>query len=204
MKLSPLIPVDNEQDALLRIIAHRNSEGPLPGLWLLSLCLAVTYMAGCQEPSSTVTAQAAGGVQIKAMKPEADEVSGGQPKIMVEKDVCDLGEIGIDTKHTGQFKFTNTGNAPLKIILVQTCCGVAVKGVEAGQEYAPGWSGTLEFDYPGSFHAQSGGQSSASPANERSRARHNHVDYQGGRRAPGGLQAGEPEADPETTERRLP
>ncbi len=53
----------------------------------------------------------------------------------------------MDTKLTGQFKFTNSGNAPLVITGVQGCCGVTLKGVQAGQEYAPGQSGTLEFDY---------------------------------------------------------
>jgi hypothetical protein len=65
----------------------------------------------------------------------------------VEKEVCDLGEIGTDTKHTGQFRFTNPGTAPLKIVLVRACCGVAIKGVEAGRQYAPGASGALEFTF---------------------------------------------------------
>ena len=81
------------------------------------------------------------------MKPVVGKVSGRQPQITFEKDTCDLGEVGVGAKLTGQFKFTNTGTAPLKITLVQGCCGVTTKGVEVGQEYAPGQSGTLEFDY---------------------------------------------------------
>jgi hypothetical protein len=81
------------------------------------------------------------------VRPHTGKVAGGQPTITVEKDVCDLGEVGVDTKLTGQFKFTNTGNAPLVVTGAQGCCGVTLKGVQAGQEYAPGQSGTLEFDY---------------------------------------------------------
>jgi hypothetical protein len=135
----------------------------------LSLWLIVMWAAGCQGPGSTATTPAeqqgpeatalstqgageeskpaAKEVQVKVVRPHVGKVSGGQPKITVEKDVCDLGEVGVDTKLTGQFKFTNAGNAPLLITGVQGCCGVTLKGVQAGQEYAPGQSGTLEFDY---------------------------------------------------------
>ena len=127
------------------VVARWNRGASLFGLWLFSLCLVVTWMAGCQEPGSTAKAPAVqqGPEAVGLATPKA----GGQPKITIEKDVCDLGEIGMGTKLTGQFKFTNTGNAPLKITLVQTCCGVTTKGVQVGQEYAPGQSGTLEFDY---------------------------------------------------------
>ena len=131
------------------MIARRDGVRPLGGLWL-SLCLAAIWMAGCQGPSSIATTSAIDDSQVKAVRPAEDKidtVSGGQPKIAVAEDVCDLGEIGLDTKRKGQFRFTNTGAAPLKIAQVRTCCGVAIKGVEAGQEYAPGRSGTLEFDY---------------------------------------------------------
>jgi hypothetical protein len=138
-------------------------------LWFLSLWLVLTWTAGCQGPGSTAAAPAAqpgpeatalatqnGGqgtqpaareVQVKMVRPHTGKVAGGQPTITVEKDVCDLGEVGVDTKLTGQFKFTNTGNAPLEITGVQGCCGVTLKGVQAGQQYAPGQSGALEFDY---------------------------------------------------------
>ena len=150
-------------------LAHRNSIGlwnwcaqHTLRLWLVSLGLVVAWVGGCQGPGSTATAPAVqqgpetagepsqpavSDVQVKMVKPVAGKVSGRQPQITVEKDVCDLGEVGVGAKLTGQFQFTNTGNAPLKITLVQGCCGVITKGVEAGQEYAPGQSGTFEFEY---------------------------------------------------------
>lgn len=151
------------------MVAHRNGTSLGRGLWFLGLWLVVMWGAGCREPGATAdmpamqpdqeaTAPAAPGaaeepkpalqeVQVKAVRFRAGKPAGGQPRITVEKDVCDLGEVGVDTKLTGQFKFTNTGNAPLVVTGVQGCCGVSLKGVKAGQEYEPGQSGTLEFDY---------------------------------------------------------
>jgi len=145
------------------MVAHGNRGSLLLGLRFCTLGLAVMWMAGCQGPGSTATvpavqqgpAQTAGepsqsaasAVQVKVVKPVVGKVSGRQPQITFEKDTLDLGEVGVGAKLTGQFKFTNTGAAPLKITLVQGCCGVTTKGVEVGQEYAPGQSGTLEFDY---------------------------------------------------------
>jgi hypothetical protein len=138
------------------------------GLWLV-----VMWGAGCREPGATADAPeiqpgleatdlaapgaaeeskpAAPEVRFTPVRPRVGRLSGGQPGITVEKDVCDLGEVGVDTKLTGQFKFKNTGNAPLMITGVQGCCGVTLKGVKAGQEYEPGQSGTLEFDYQAPF-----------------------------------------------------
>jgi hypothetical protein len=154
------------------MVAHRKSRiGLLGGVWFLSLWLIMTWMVGCQGPGSTAVTSATqpgpeaavstqqtgeetvpgtGEVVVKMVRPRAGKASGGQPRIAVEKDVCDLGEIGVDTKLKGEFKFTNTGNGPLAITGVQGCCGVTLKGVEAGQEYAPGQSGTLEFEYQAS------------------------------------------------------
>ncbi len=67
--------------------------------------------------------------------------------ITLDKTVHDFGEIGPGTSHTGKFKFTNTGTAPLVITQVRSCCGVGTKGVKNGQKYAPGRSGILEVSY---------------------------------------------------------
>ena len=44
--------------------------------------------------------------------PDANNLS---PRISFEKTVCDLGDVGQGTKNTCEFKFTNTGQALLKI-----------------------------------------------------------------------------------------
>jgi len=140
---------------------HRTSDQRGKGYlslrsWLLLLGLA-TVLAGCQNETSQVKSPAtepAGDVSVQAAPTGAQvpvelEVTVLLPEITVEKPVLDLGEVGMTAKRTGQFTFTSTGNAPLKILRVQSCCGVATRGVEAGQEYAPGQSGTLEFDFFG-------------------------------------------------------
>jgi len=85
--------------------------------------------------------------RIASGKSENAEVTESGPKITVEDPVVDLGVIGTDSTRTGEFRFKNTGSAPLKILDVHSCCGVVTRGVKAGQEYAPGQSGALEFEY---------------------------------------------------------
>ena len=42
------------------------------------------------------------------------------PAITFDSTVCDLGRVGLRTKNTCDFRFTNTGRAPLKITNVKT------------------------------------------------------------------------------------
>jgi len=42
------------------------------------------------------------------------------PKISFESTVSDLGQVGLSTKNACEFKFKNTGQAPLKITNVKT------------------------------------------------------------------------------------
>ena len=42
------------------------------------------------------------------------------PAITFDSAVCDLGRVGLGTKNACEFKFTNTGHAPLKITNVKT------------------------------------------------------------------------------------
>jgi hypothetical protein len=150
--------------------AHYHRGGMFLGLWLATLGLAVAWIGGCQGPGATTAAAPAGqqeppvavsapsqaGEQaapadrmepVEVAQPTTGRISRRGPRIKLETEVCDLGEVGIDSKLTGAFKFTNTGNAPLRITMVRGCCGVTLSGVETGQVYAPGASGTLEFEY---------------------------------------------------------
>ena len=135
---------------------QRGEENLLVGRLLL-LWLMAAVLAGCQNETSRVKSPAAKPAadasvqtaQAGAQEPVELEVKVLSPEITVEKPVLDLGEVGMTAKRTGQFKFTSTGTAPLKILKVQSCCGVTTRGVQAGQEYAPGQSGMLEFDFFG-------------------------------------------------------
>ena len=68
------------------------------------------------------------------------------PRISFEKRVCDLGEVGQGTKNTCEFKFTNTGQALLKIGKIKRTCGCTVFELDR-KEYAPGQKGTIRVSY---------------------------------------------------------
>jgi len=67
------------------------------------------------------------------------------PEIKFEKLIYDFSEVGPSAKQRGEFKFTNVGEALLKITKVGKCCGAVTKLDK--MEYAPGESGTLEVEW---------------------------------------------------------
>jgi hypothetical protein len=128
----------------------------------LLVCGALLLQVGCQQqaggakaPSAqTEPAQAPASEKAVAptpVAPQSDQVrpksAGAGPKIEVKTAEQDFGDIGPETSHTTKFEFKNVGNAPLKILRVQACCGSVTRGVKAGQEFAPGESGALEVEY---------------------------------------------------------
>lgn len=141
---------------------------------MLGGLLPLVLLQGCQQGGATAKTPAAPGRAVTATAPKSGAADGGAqvqaqavepvevqvsvltPKIDLEKTVHDWGDIGPETRQTTQFKFTNAGQAPLKIIQVKACCGCRTKGVKNGQQYAPGESGTLELEcdivpYPGTM-----------------------------------------------------
>jgi hypothetical protein len=90
---------------------------------------------GCQEQ----TAKESTAVTTKP--------SGPPPKITFEKNGFDFGEVGPGTQNTGEIKFTNAGEGPLKIIKVSKCCGVAAELDQDKTVYAPGESGTIKLEW---------------------------------------------------------
>jgi len=77
------------------------------------------------------------------VKPEPNEPS---PKITFENVVHNFGHIGAGSSNPCEFKFTNTGDALLKIKRVQSTCGCTVATLSK-KEYAPGESGTVQVTY---------------------------------------------------------
>jgi hypothetical protein len=99
------------------------------------ICGLVLFLQiGCQE-------QAKPSEELTAM-PRPGEPS---PKIEFEELTYDFGQVGPNVKQTGQFKFTNTGKALLKITKVGRCCGVVTKLDK--MEYEPGESGALIVEW---------------------------------------------------------
>ena len=93
--------------------------------------------AGCQQQAKVAEVPAA-----------AAESKKGGPKIEFESMVYDFGKVGPGQKLLGEFKFTNTGDAPLKITKVEKCCGAVTKLDK--DELAPGESGVLKVQYTSS------------------------------------------------------
>lgn len=79
---------------------------------------------------------------------EPTPVSKEGPKIEFENLEYDFGKVGPGQKLNGQFKFTNTGDALLKITKVQKCCGAVTKLDK--DALAPGESGVLDVQYTSS------------------------------------------------------
>lgn len=73
------------------------------------------------------------------------------PKIAFEKLAHDFGEVPPGSKNTGEFRFTNTGQALLKITKVGKCCGVVAKLDKGKMEYAPGESGAVKVEWTSGF-----------------------------------------------------
>ncbi len=147
--------------------AHSEKTRFRPCLWPGTVCaMLLACQFGCRQESARPQAQAETEVKItrvvpsersaaadgeKADPPDAVKISDfhvvATPRIAMESVEHDFGEIGPDTSQTAEFRFTNTGTAPLRVTQVRSCCGVVTKGVKPGQEYAPGESGVLEINY---------------------------------------------------------
>ena len=84
----------------------------------------------------------------QAAEPAVAESDKTRPKIEFESLVHDFGKVGPSKKLLGEFKFTNTGDAPLKITKVERCCGVVAKLDK--EQLAPGESGVLKVQYTSS------------------------------------------------------
>ena len=89
------------------------------------------------QPNARMTAQAP---QVNRNRNNA------APRITFEKVTHDFGYVGLGSTNFCQFKFTNTGNAVLKIDEVKEACSCTVHNLTK-KEYAPGESGTITVGY---------------------------------------------------------
>ena len=88
---------------------------------------------GCRQQAAKVPnikqtaeppAQVVQAIEPQETTPEkTTQINNQLPRISFEKTVCDLGEVGQDTKNTCEFKFTNTGQGLLKIGNIKRTCG---------------------------------------------------------------------------------
>jgi hypothetical protein len=88
------------------------------------------------------------------------------PRITFEKLTHNFGEISPGTKNPCEFKFTNTGNALLKIGKIRCSCGCTVPTL-AKKDYAPGESGILKVVYNASRSPSTIRKSCSIPSNDK-------------------------------------
>jgi hypothetical protein len=118
---------------------------------ILAVSCALLLPAGCQQPAKVAEEPGTDAAPVEpAPVPEkalvaATEPNGPAPKITFESLEYDFGKVGPRQKLLGEFKFTNTGDAPLKITKVEKCCGAVTR--LAKTDYAPGESGVLKVEY---------------------------------------------------------
>lgn len=104
----------------------------------LVTCTSIVTFGACLLSMSMSTQHARAGTVPKTDRPA--------PEITFEKVIHDFGEIGTDTENTCEFKFTNTGNALLKIGEIKCPCGCTIAELPK-KKYAPGESGAVKITY---------------------------------------------------------
>ena len=67
------------------------------------------------------------------------------PRITFENVIHDFGDVAPQARQSCEFKFSNTGDSPLRITDVEVCCGV--KAEVDKSDYAPGENGVVKVEY---------------------------------------------------------
>jgi hypothetical protein len=107
--------------------------------------------AGCQEKAANVHSQMEESTQ-KAAESQSEQAEAEtavqelSPKIVVENDVHDFGDINPNTKQKCQFHFSNQGLGVLEIEKIQSTCGCTVPELKK-KTYLPDESGTIDVTY---------------------------------------------------------
>ncbi len=102
-------------------------------LYALIPVFVLLLQVGCQEQTK--------GPQANLVSPAVETGAA----ITFEKVVHDFGEVASGKRYPAEFKFTNTGDGPLKILEIKQCCGVVAKLDR--REFAPGESGVLKVEF---------------------------------------------------------
>jgi beta-lactamase regulating signal transducer with metallopeptidase domain len=101
------------------------------------------------------------------IRPPAQQVG---PRITFESETHDFGQVSPGSKSAGEFKFTNTGDAVLKVKKIKTSCGCTVARLTK-KEYAPGESGTITVTYSASKSPGKASKRVNVPTNDMTRPR---------------------------------
>lgn len=127
-------------------------------VFVVGLIVATLGIVGCEPSSSsgikTEPAPAAITPPATPVKPlakadpalAAAAVAAEAPVLTFEQPVHDFGEVGPSSVNTYNYKFSNTGNAVLKIDRFHTPCGCTVPQLDK-KDYLPGESGSITVRY---------------------------------------------------------
>jgi hypothetical protein len=125
----------------------------------ISFTILLINEAGCQEKTVDVHPQTEEYIQ-EVNEPQVEQaktetiIEESSPKIVLENDVHDFGDINPNTEQKCQFHFSNQGQEVLKIEKVQSTCGCTVPDLKK-KTYLPGESGTINVTYhPGQRSGQ--------------------------------------------------
>jgi hypothetical protein len=116
-------------------------DGKMLRKYLIISIISCVFMVlvGCQQKT----------IKAEGLAAAAETKTG--PKIEFENLVYDFGKVGPRKKLNGEFKFTNIGNAPLKITKVEKCCGAVIELDK--DELNPDESGVLHVQYTSGISA---------------------------------------------------
>ena len=125
-------------------------------LTVFALCCVCLVQFGCQEQAKA-EAKAEDNAENKLVsktkavdevKPKTEpEIKQSGPRLTFEKVIHDFGDVSPGTRHTYNFKFTNTGDKVLKINRkIKSSCRCTVPKL-AKYDYLPGESGVIGVKY---------------------------------------------------------
>ena len=129
----------------------------------LTFVVGTLFIIGCEENASATKSNAEyaqGEMSQQAVQSTSEptaqegiesqqddvEPQGPEPKIVVEKNIYDFGDIDPGSTNKGEFNFTNQGKGELKVERIQSTCGCTVPKLEK-KTYLRGESGTINVTF---------------------------------------------------------
>jgi len=115
----------------------------------LTICCVTILGIGCQKQASLIKDRQIEPLKVDEMMVKvlpSPEPGLSSPRITFENTLLDFGDVSPNTNRVGSYKFTNTGEAALKITEVKRCCGIITEW-DKNKEYAPGESGVIKVKW---------------------------------------------------------
>jgi len=154
---------------LLQIGCEEQAKKPAPSSPQTPLA-APSAQHGTSATAKAIAVPAAKAEPNKPL-PAAPVDEGQAPKLTFEKEIHDFGDIGPGSSNDCEFKFTNTGNAVLKVNKkIESTCGCTVPELSK-EEYAPGESGTIKVKFSAAKQAGLTSKHLSVNSNDKTRAK---------------------------------